>query len=70
MSLGKEDEEYLRDVEVISWEMQLRLVIADVDKKKIEEDCEKGTFEKIRVWKLNVNDMRARLGESWGVDKR
>ena len=41
----KKYRKYIRDVKVIPWELQHRLVVVGLD-KKVQKDCEKGTDHK------------------------
>ena len=41
--IGKERRKYLKDIKTLAWELQHRLVVVDVDKKKTEKSCENET---------------------------
>ena len=43
MLVGEKYRKYIRNVKVISWELQHRLVVVDLDKKVLKKDCEKAT---------------------------
>ena len=43
---------YLRDVKVILGELQHRLVVVDLVKKKVKKVVRKEAFERRKVWKL------------------
>ena len=62
--VSKENRKYLRDVKVIPEELQHRLVIADLDKKKLKKVVKVATTEKRRVWKLKGENVQARFEES------
>ena len=38
--VGKINRKYLKDVKAIPWELQHRLVVTDIDKRKLEESSE------------------------------
>lgn len=61
--VSKEDRKFLRDVKVIPWELQHRLVVTDLDKKKVKRLVRKERIVRRKVWKLKV------CGESRGVGK-
>ena len=44
--VGKKYRKYIRDVKVIPWELQHRLVVVDLDKKVLIKVCEKATDHK------------------------
>ena len=56
--MGKESRNYLRDVKVILGELQHRLVVTDLVKKKV---MRKKAIERRKVWKLKEDDTRARF---------
>ena len=58
--VGKGNRKYLRDVKVIPGELQHRLVVMDLVKKKV---VRKEPFERRKVWKLKEDDTRARFKE-------
>ena len=39
--VSKENKKFLKDVKVIPWELQHRLLVADVDKRKLNEVVKK-----------------------------
>ena len=61
--MGKGNRKYLRDVKVIPGELQHRLVVVDLDKKKVKKVVRKEAIERRKVWKLKENDTRARFEE-------
>ena len=58
--VGKENRKYLRDVKVILGELQHRLVVTDLVKKKVKTAVRKEEIErrKPKVWKLKENDTK------------
>ena len=56
--VGKENRNYLRDVKVIPGELQYRLVVTDLVKKKV---VSKKAIERRKVWKLKEDHTRARF---------
>ena len=61
--VGKGNRKYLRDVKVIPGELQHRLVVVDLVKKKVKKVVRKEAFERKKVWKLKEDDTRARFEE-------
>ena len=59
--VGKESRNYLRDVKVILGELQHRLVVTDLIKKKVKKVVRKKVIERRKVWKLKEDDTRARF---------
>ena len=60
--VGKNNRKYLKDVETIPWELQHRLVVTDMDKRKLKKLVKnEQTFR--RVWKLKENDMKTKFQE-------
>ena len=59
--VGKESRKYLRDVKVIPSELQHRLVVTDLVKKKVKKVVRKKAIERRKVWKLKEDDTRARF---------
>ena len=64
--VGKGNRKYLRDVKVIPGELQHRLVVVDLVKKKVKKVVRKEAIERRRVWKLKEDDTRARFEERVG----
>ena len=64
--VGKDSRKYLRDVKTIPGELQHRLVVADLDKKKLKKVVRKGAVERRMVWKLKDEETRARFEERVG----
>ena len=52
---------YIRDVKVIPWELQHRLVVVDLDKKVLKKVVRKERIIKRTIWKLNENRTRVRF---------
>ena len=50
--VGKEKRKYLRDVKVISEELQHRLVVVDVEEQKLNKSVKKNKRVKWKVWTL------------------
>ena len=48
---------YIRDVKVIPWELQYRLVVVDLDKKVVR----KQQIIRRKIWKLNENQTKLRF---------
>ena len=48
----KENRKFLKDVKIISWKLQHRLLVADVDKRKLNKAVKKESRVKRMVWKL------------------
>ena len=61
--VGKKNEKYLRDAKFIPGELQHRLVVMDLVKKKV---VRKEATERRKVWKLKEDDTRARFEERVG----
>ena len=72
--VGKGNRKFLRDVKVIPGELQHRLVVTDLVKKKVKKVVRKETIERRKVWKLKEDDTRARfkgrVGELVSADAR
>jgi len=70
--VSNKDRKYLRDVKAILWELQHRLVVVDVDEKKLSKICKKES--KVRMtWKLQDKEVQEnfekRVGELVDVKK-
>ena len=50
--VSKESRKQLNDVKVIPWESQRRLLVADVDKRKLNKVVKKESTVKRMIWKL------------------
>ena len=53
--VGEKYRKYIRDVKVIPWELQQRMVVVDVDKKFLKKVVRKKGITKRKIWKLNEN---------------
>jgi len=67
--VGRKERKFLRNVKAISWELQHRLIIADVDKRKLKNMVKKNRVLRKRVWKLKASDIREIRKESWRIGK-
>ena len=56
--VGKEKRKYLRDVKVIPGELQHRLVVVDVEKRKLKKSGKKSKRVRWRAWKLKEKDIK------------
>ena len=59
--VGEKYRKYIRDVKVIPWELQHRMVVVDLDKKVLKKVVRKERIIKRKIWKLNENQTRARF---------
>ena len=55
--VSKENRKFLKDVKVIPRELQHRLLVADVDKRKLNKVVKKESRVKCVVWKLKEREM-------------
>ena len=58
--VSKSNRKYLKDVKALSWELQHRLVVTDIDISKLKEVVKNEQTVR-RIWKLKENNMRARF---------
>ena len=58
ISVSKENRKILKDVKVIPWELTHRLLVADVDKRKLNKVVKKESRVKHMVWKLKEREMQ------------
>ena len=56
--VGKEKRKYLRDVTVIPGELQHRLVVANVEERKLKKSLMKSKRVRWRVWKLREKEIK------------
>ena len=56
--VGKEKRKYLRDVKVISGELQHRPVVVDVEEQILKKSVKKSKRVRWRVWKLKEKDIK------------
>ena len=59
--VGKRNRKYLRDVKIIPCELQHRLVVKNLVKKKLKKVVRKEVIRRRKVWKLKEDDTRARF---------
>ena len=59
--VGEKYRKYIRDVKVIPWELQHRLVVVDLDKKVLKKGVKKERIIRRKIWKLNENRTRVRF---------
>ena len=59
----KGNRKYLRDVKVIPGELQHRLMVVDLVKKKVKKVVRKEAIERRKIRKLKEDDTRARFEE-------
>ena len=52
---------YIRDVKVIPWELQHRMVVVYLDKKVLKMVVRKEWIIRRKIWKLNENQTRVRF---------
>ena len=57
--VGKQNRKYIKDVKVIPWELQHRLVVLDLNKKFSKKIVKKEQVTRRRVWKLTEKPTRA-----------
>ena len=55
MFVGEKYRKYIRDVKVIPWELQHRMVVVDLDKKVLKKVVKKERIIRRKIWKLNEN---------------
>ena len=51
----------MKDVKVIPWELQHRLLVADVDKRKLNKVIKKESRVERTVWKLQEREMQEKF---------
>ena len=59
--VGEKYRKYIRNVKVIPWELQHRLVVVDLDKKILKKGVRKDRIIRRKIWKLNENRTRVRF---------
>ena len=57
----KENKKILKDVKIIPWELQHRLLVADVDKKNLNKVVKKESRVKRIVWNLKEREMKGKF---------
>ena len=60
MLLEKKYRKYVKDVKMIPWELQHRVVVIDPDKKVLKKIVRKERIVRRKMWKLNENRSRVR----------
>ena len=61
MLVGENYRKYIRDVKVIPWKLQHRLVVVDLDKRVLKQVVKKEQIIRRKIWKLNENQTRVRF---------
>ena len=61
LCLWKKYRKYIKDLKVIPWELQHRLVVEDLDKKVLKKVVRKEWIIIRKIWKLNENRTRVRF---------
>ena len=61
--VSKNNRKYLKDVKAIPWQLQLRLVVTGINKRKMKKVVKNKQTIKRRVWKLKENKMKTRFQE-------
>ena len=56
--VSKENRKFLKDVNVIPWQLQYRLLVADVDQRKLNKVVKKESRVKRMVWKFKEREMQ------------
>ena len=56
--VGEKYRRYIRDVKVMPWELQHRLVVIDLDNKVLKKVVRKQRIIRRKIWKLNENRTR------------
>ena len=59
--VGEKYRKYIRDVKMIPWELQHRMVVVDLDKKVLKKIVRKERIIRRKIWKLNENQTRVRF---------
>ena len=59
--VGEKYRKYIRDVKVIPWELQHRMVVVNLDKKVLKKVVIKEWIIRRKIWKLNENQTRVRF---------
>jgi len=59
--VSKEDRKHLSDVKAIPWELQYRLVVVDVDEKKLSKVCKKESKVRRMTWRLRDEEVQGKL---------
>ena len=59
----KNNRKYLKGVKAIPWELHHRMVVTDVDKRKLKKVVKNNQTFRRRVWKLKENNMKTKFQE-------
>ena len=59
--VGEKYRKSISDVKVISWELQHRMVVVDLDEKVLKKVVRKKRIIRRKIWKLNENQTRVRF---------
>ena len=59
--VGEKYRKYIRDIKVIPWKLQHRMVVVDLDKKVLKKVVRKERIIRRKIWKLNENQTRVRF---------
>ena len=59
--VNKGNRKHLKEVKVILWKLQHRLLVADVDKRKLNKVIKKESRVKRMVWKLKDTEMQEKF---------
>ena len=61
MLVGEKYRKFIKDVKMISWELQHRMVVVDLDKKVLKKVVRKQRIIRRKIWMLNENQTRVRF---------
>ena len=61
MLVGEKYRKCVRDLKAITWELQCRLVVLDLDKTFLKKIVRKQRIIRRKIWKLNENRTRIRF---------
>ena len=59
--VSKENRKFLKDIKIIPWELQIRLLVAGVDKRKLNKVVKKESRVKHMVWKSKEREMQEKF---------
>ena len=59
--VGKNNRKYLKEVKAIPWVLQHRLVVTNIDKRRLKKVVTNERIIRRRVWKLKENNMKAKF---------
>ena len=59
--VSKENRKHLKDVKVIPWDLQHQLLVADVDKRKLNKVVKKESRVKRMIWKLKERKIQEKF---------